>query len=88
MIREDQYDEIHTQGLNLSGLLRDLLDDYLSEHKITLNVSEKTHQLYSQIVSNTGTTDAEIEPYFKSSLEKLLTKKIKQMQDLHKKEFT
>ena len=82
MIREDQYEKVSKKGLNLSGLTRDLLDDYFSEHKITLAVSEETADLYDKIVSNTGTSDADLEDYFKEALGKLLEKKIKEMQAL------
>ena len=46
MIREDQYQLISKKDLNLSGLLRDLLDDYFSEHTITLSVEEDTKEIY------------------------------------------
>ena len=82
MIREDQYDRVSKKGLNLSGLTRDLLDDYFSEHKITLAVSEDTADLYDKIVSNTGTSDSDLEDYFKEALGKLLEKKISEMQAL------
>jgi len=82
MIREDQYANINKSGLNLSGLLRDLLDDYLSEHKITLSVTEGTKNIYDRIISNTGSTDEDLEAYLKDSLLLLLRNKIKSMQEL------
>jgi len=85
MIREDQAAELHDNGINTSGLVRDLLDDYLSEHKITLSVTEETRDLYDTIVSNTGSTDIDIEPYFRDSLKVLLKDRIKRMQELEKK---
>lgn len=84
MIKEDQYKEIVDSGLNLSGLVRDLLDDHFSEHKITLSVSEETRKLYDLIVSNTGSTDEDVEKYLKSTLKLLLDDRIKAMQTLQK----
>jgi post-segregation antitoxin (ccd killing protein) len=87
MIREDQYNQLNQKGLNLSGLVRDLIDDHLSEHKITLSVSEETMGLYNLIVSNTGSTDLDVEHYLKDTLKLLLRDKIKNMQELEKKFF-
>ena len=85
MVREDQYESITSEGLNLSGLIRDLLDDYFSEHKITLSVEEDTKKIYDQLVANTGTTDKDLEKYLREALGKLLGDRIKSMQALEKK---
>ena len=85
MIREDQYQKLLGSGLNVSGLIRDLIDDHLSDFKIILSVSEETRQVYDQVVSNTGTTDSDLEVYVLKSLKELLKKKIHQMQELEKK---
>ncbi len=87
MIREDQYDRLVKEGVNLSGLIRDLLDDYFGEHRVTLTVNPETHKLYSQIVSNTGSADTEIEPYLRSALQALLREKISELQKLEKSAF-
>jgi hypothetical protein len=87
MVREDQYQAIIDAGLNLSGLVRDLIDDHLSEHKITLSVTEETRQLYDLIVSNTGSTDEDVEKYLKDTLKLLLKDRIKAMQALEKEVF-
>lgn len=83
-IGEDQYDSISAKGLNLSWLLRDLIDDYLSEKKITLEVNDDTLALYQQIVGGTGTLDSEFEPFFRDALAEFLRLKIEQMQKLQK----
>ncbi len=83
MIREDQYEEINQKNLNLSGLLRDLIDDYLSEHKITLAVSVETLDVYDMIVSNTASSDADLEKYLRQSLKDLLKEKIEYMTSIH-----
>ncbi len=87
MLREDQYNKVTEAGLNLSGLVRDLLDDYLSEHKITLSVTEETKSLYDLIVSNTGSTDEDVEKYLKNTLKLLLKDRIKAMQELESRVF-
>lgn len=88
MIKEDQYKVVSDSGLNLSGLVRDLLDDHFSEHKITLSVSEETRKLYDLIVSNTGSTDEDVEKYLKDTLKLLLDDRIKAMQNLQKDIFS
>ena len=84
MIREDQHLRLLELGVNMSGLIRSLIDDHLSESKITLAVSEETAHLYQQIVSNTGSTDAEVEPYLWAALKKMLKDRITQMERLHR----
>ena len=84
LLREEQYQKLSDKGLNLSGLVRDLLDDYLSDHKITLSVSEDTKNLYDKIISNSGSSDRDLEKYFRSSLEGLLDAKIDEMKALKK----
>lgn len=85
MVREDQHQQLIQSGLNVSGLIRDLIDDYLSHHKITVSVTEETRRVYDQVISNTGATDGDIEKYLVKSLKDLLRSRIKQMQDLEKK---
>ena len=87
LIREDQYTELNGRGLNLSGLVRDLIDDHLSAYKITLSVSEATRNLYDRIVANTGSTDADVEIHLKDALGKMLESKITEMQALQKSSF-
>lgn len=84
MIREDQYKELSSKDLNLSGLFRDLIDDYISEHKITIGVTEETKNIYDMIVSNTASTDADLEKYLRISLKELLQEKIEYMMKIHK----
>ena len=85
MIGEEQYNQIVKDEINLSGLVRDLIDDHMSEHKITLSVSKETKDIYDLIISNTGSTDGDLEVYLKDSLKQLLKDKIKSMQDLERK---
>ncbi len=83
MSRDDQYQILSEQGLNLSGLIRDLLGDYLSENVVNIQVSEETRRIYDLVVSNTGSTDEEIEVHLRVALAKVLEQKISEMQELH-----
>jgi hypothetical protein len=83
MIREDQYDVLSSMELNLSGLLRDLIDDHLSEHKIVLSVQKETRDLYDLVISNTGSSDTDLEIHLKKAIKELLKNKIDYMVKLH-----
>jgi hypothetical protein len=87
LIGEDQYKGINDRGLNLSWLIRDLIDDYLSERKIVLNVTDETLALYQKVISATGSLDQEFEPFFKNALQLFLKSKIESMQQLEKSAF-
>lgn len=86
-IGEDQYQEISNRGLNLSWLLRDLIDDYLAEKKIVLEASDETLELYQKIVGSTGGMDADFEPFLKEALHAYLKSKIESLQKLEKAAF-
>ena len=62
MIGEEQYQTLSERGLNVSGLIRDLLGDYLSQSVITVQVSAETKRVYDLVVANTGSTDQEMVP--------------------------
>jgi hypothetical protein len=85
MIREEQYNELTGRGLNISGHVRDLLDDYLSEHTVILSVDHETKELYDLVMANTGSSDQELEKYLKMALKSLLEDKIKYMESLKNK---
>jgi hypothetical protein len=84
MIGETQYHTLTERGLNVSGLIRDLLGDYLSENVIAVQVSEETKRIYDLVVANTGSTDQEIEVHLRAALAKVLEQKIEEMQTLHR----
>lgn len=86
LIAEDQYERLTKAQINVSALIRDLLEDYFSETKITLSVSRKTRDLYEKIVSNTGATDKDIEPLLTQVLKELLNVRLEQIKSL-KSEF-
>lgn len=83
-IGEDQYEQINERGLNLSWLLRDLIDDYLSAKKIVISVTDETLSLYQKIVGGTGTPDSEFEPFLRDALKEFLKHKIESMHKLEK----
>ncbi len=84
VIREDQYQKMSAENVNVSGLIRDLIDDHYSRHSITLTVSEETRNLYDQVVSKAPKGDSDIEPYFKAALREMLKERIAQMEKLQK----
>lgn len=84
MILEDQYQALNERGLNVSGLIRDLLGDHLSDNAITLQVSEDTRRIYDLVVSNTGSTDEDIEGHLRVALANVLEQRIGEMQQIHK----
>jgi hypothetical protein len=84
MLREDQRQAVMDAGLNMSGLLRDLLDDHFSESKITLCVSTKTKRIYDNLVSNFGTNDRDLEPHLVLAMDKVLQSKMDEIDALRK----
>ena len=84
MLKEEQYKEISESGINLSALMRELVDDHFSKRKIALSVSEETRRLDDLIVSS---SDEDVERHLKDTLELLLDDRIKAMQSLKKEIF-
>lgn len=84
MMRRDQHDELQKMGVNISGYIRDLIDDRISNHTITINVEEGTKKIYDQIISHSGEHDRELEPFLRDALRNMLAEKIRQMQQLQK----
>lgn len=86
LIGEDQYERLSKAQVNVSALIRDLLEDYLSESRITVSVSKKTRDLYDKIITNTGATDKDIEPLLTDVLRSLLQVRLEKIKAL-KSEF-
>lgn len=82
LIREEQYQSVSEQGLSLSGLVRDLLDDRLSETTITLTLSRSTKRLYDTVISNFGASDGDLEKYFLQALDSLLQERARELEKL------
>ncbi|PJB73177.1 MAG: hypothetical protein CO093_01225 [Alphaproteobacteria bacterium CG_4_9_14_3_um_filter_47_13] len=85
MVRDDQYEKLHKMEVNMSGYIRDLIDDSLSDHIITLNVAEETKTLYDRVISMSSNGDAELEPHLRIALKNVLDVNIREMQKLQKK---
>ncbi len=71
-------------GLNMSGLIRGLLDDHFSDQKIVLSVSTDVKKLYQTLISNLGAEDKELEVYFLEALDKFLADRTRQIDVLRK----
>lgn len=84
LLRRDQHKQVVSAGLNMSGLIRGLLDDHFSEEKIVLSVSEDVKELYQTLISNLGAEDKELEVYFLEALDKFLVERTRQIDDLRK----
>jgi len=82
MIGEQQHEKICDAGINISAFIRDLIDDHFSDHTITLQVSKKTHDLYTKLISNTGATDQDVEPIFVETLKKLFEQRLEKIKGL------
>ena len=84
MIRKDQHDRLQEMNVNISGFVRDIIDDKLSDHIINLNVSPETRALYDRIISMSTNGDQDLEPYLREALKNMLQDYIQDMQSLHK----
>lgn len=86
-IGEDQYKEISQRGLNLSWLIRDLIDQFLHEKKVILDVNEETLKVFQKVVKHTNGIDSDFEIFFREALHAFLKHKIEKMQKLEKQTF-
>ena len=84
LLRPDQHERVVAGGLNMSGLIRGLLDDHFSDEKIVLSVSPRVREVYQLLISNLGAEDRELEIYFLEALDKFLAEKTRQIDDLRK----
>ncbi|NLF25639.1 MAG: hypothetical protein GX589_08310 [Deltaproteobacteria bacterium] len=84
LIDEAQYRKVHEAGLNLSGLVRDLITDHFSQRTVVLSVQASTRALYDQAISNFGVTDKDLEKYFLEALDRLLQVKAQKIESLRK----
>lgn len=84
MIRKDQHEKLRDMDVNISGYMRNLVDDRLSDDTITVSVNPETKKVYDQIISHTGEGDEDFEPYVREALKNMLADKIKKLQKFHK----
>ena len=73
LIPESMYEQIvKERGWQLSGTVREALEDILSSYKVTISVSEETRDLYQSIFNETHFSDTDFEPFFREALGKFL----------------
>lgn len=84
LVEHDQHKKVVAAGLNMSGLIRGLLDDHFSDQKIVLSVSPDVKDLYQTLISNLGAEDKELEVYFLEALDSFLADRTRQIDDLRK----
>lgn len=84
LVRRDQHERVAAAELNMSGLIRGLLDDHFSDEKIVLSVSPRVKEVYQQLISNLGAEDRELEIYFLEALDKFLADKTRRIDELRK----
>ena len=82
LIRPDQHKRIADEGLSLSGLVRDLIDDRFSNTKIVLSLSPKSKQIYDLAISNFGASDAELESHIVDAIDKFLLERRQEIDNL------
>lgn len=85
LIAPEQYQRVHDASMNLSRLLRDLLQNHFSASKIVLSVSPLLKTAYQDVITKLGAEDQELEPYFLNALDAYLADKTSEMDTLRKK---
>jgi len=84
LIEENQYEQVQKANLNLSGLIRDLIDDHFSDKKIQIRISKEGREFYDQAISNFGVSDEELEATFLQALDQTLAEKTAHLEALRK----
>lgn len=84
MVRQDQYDSVSEAGLNMSGLIRGLLDDHLSHSRIVFAVDTDVRAAYDSVRSNLGAEDKDLEPYFLEALDRYLEEKTREIKEIRR----
>ncbi|MBX3129918.1 MAG: hypothetical protein KF718_24590 [Polyangiaceae bacterium] len=79
---ELQHEALQQQGANVSGVIRSLLDDYLSASTITLRVDPPTKDLYDRVMESTGASEQDVAEGLVRTLEGLLQRKLEQLEEL------
>lgn len=83
MIRKDQHDQLHEMKLNISGFIRDMIDDRLSNQTILLSVSPETKEMYDRIVSMSPDGDTALEPFLREAMKNMLKDHIEKIKSLY-----
>lgn len=79
-----QHAELVRRGTNISGLIRKLLADYLSDSTITLHVDPAARELYDAVVSQTDASNAELAAELRPILKRLLDRKLERLTALRR----
>lgn len=82
---EQQHDELQRRGANVSGVIRTLLDGYLSQSTISLRVDEATRHLYDEVLRSTGASEQELARALIQALQLVLRRKVDELEKLRKK---
>jgi imidazolonepropionase-like amidohydrolase len=69
------HKKVQDAGLNLSGMVREKLEDHFSNHVITIAVSKQLKEKYDKMMSITNTTDEELMPYLNKAINEYLKNK-------------
>jgi hypothetical protein len=81
---ESQHDELVQRGVNVSGLIRELVEQYLSPSTITLNVDPDTRSLYEEAVVRSGATEADVTARLRRMMSDLLDDRLKELEALRR----
>jgi hypothetical protein len=84
-VLQSQYETLTQRGLNVSALIRQLLDQYLGGRTITLHVDPETQQLFELLRSEAGVQHQDLVDELKPALRRLLDKRLKHLESLRKK---
>lgn len=68
-IDESLHKRVHDNGLNLSAMVREMLEDRFSENVIHISVSHETWLKYYKLMDYLQGDDSDFEPYFNEALE-------------------
>ncbi|MFO0564756.1 MAG: hypothetical protein U0263_03790 [Polyangiaceae bacterium] len=71
-VLESQHETLVQQGVNVSALIRALLDAYLSSSVIMLPVDKTTRELYDLVLKSTGYSDSDVGAHLGPVLKQLL----------------
>ena len=81
---ESQHDELVRRGVSVSGVIRELVAQYLSGTAITVHVDPATRQLYDTVISQAGATDEDVAAQLKVVLQGLLDQRVAELEQLRR----
>lgn len=78
-LNEKLHKKVHTKGLNLSGLVREKLEDHFSNHTITFSVDKKLKNKYEELTSILNISDSDIQPFIDQAINEFIKVKKKEL---------